>query len=362
MAEENDGASKTEDATPRKLEEARRKGDVAKTPDIGQLLSLAGATGVMAIGGGYFMQRMTNELRPFIERPQTIHLDGAAGVEVLRHAGMAAAPILLAVLMVAAILGAFGNLIQTGFLWAPDKLNPDLKRVSPLAGFKRVYSIEGLVEFIKSVLKITAVGAVCWWILKPRFNDMAGLSALEPTAILPFAGDLLRALFFSILALLAVTGGADWLWQRYRFLERMKMSKEELKQDIKNADGDPHIKAKLRQIRMERSRRRMMQAVPKATVVVMNPTHYAVALFYEAGASAAPTCVAKGLDGLALKIREVAEEAGVPVIEDPPLARALYAAIDIDEPIPTAHYEAVAKIIGFIMNRKSGAPRRAGAL
>ena len=155
----------------------------------------------------------------------------------------------------------------------------------------------------------------------------------------------LPALVFISLAV----AGADWMWQRRRFLIRMRMTKEEVKEDYKNSEGDPHVKARQKQIRMERARRRMMQAVPDATVVVMNPTHYAVALKYEQGQTAAPTCVAKGLDSLALKIRAIAEEAGVPVIEDPPLARALYAAVDIDEMIPPAHFEAVAKIIGFIL-------------
>jgi flagellar biosynthetic protein FlhB len=195
---------------------------------------------------------------------------------------------------------------------------------------------------------------------------MSGLSGLSPAAILPETGTIIKALFIAILSLLAITAGADWLWQKYRFAERMKMSKEEVKQDYKNTEGDPHIKAKLKQKRMEASRRRMIQAVPKATMVVMNPTHYAVALYYKAGETAAPKCVAKGLDALALKIRAIAEEHDVPVIEDPPLARALYAAIDVDDTIPPAHYEAVAKIIGFIMNKAKGfgggRPIRAGAL
>src|SRR6185437_4299812 len=141
----------------------------------------------------------------------------------------------------------------------------------------------------------------------------------------------------------------DWFWQRQRFLTRMRMTKEELKEDFRQSEGDPHIKARQKQLRNERARRRMIQAVPEATVVVMNPTHYAVALKYDAGETPAPLCVAKGLDTLALKIREVAEAHNVPVIEDPPLARALYAAVEVDEAIPPAHYEAVAKIIGFIL-------------
>ena len=350
MAEENDGASKTEEATPRKLEEARKKGDVAKTADVAPLLSLAASFGVIAVAGGYLMRNLASGLLPFIQHPDAIPVAGG-GSFVIKQAMSAAALPLLVILAAASVAGIFGNLIQHGFLWTTEKLKPDWKKVSPLAAMKRIYGIDGIVEFIKSLLKISAVGFVAYAILKPRFGELSGLSAVTPLAILPLSGEIIQALFISVLCLLAVTAGSDWLWQRFRFMERMKMTKEEFKQDHKNTEGDPHIKAKLRQQRMERSRRRMMQAVPTATMVVMNPTHYAVALYYKAGETAAPKCVAKGLDALALKIRAVAEDAQVQVIEDPPLARALYAAVDVDETIPPAHYEAVAKIIGFIMNR-----------
>ena len=168
--------------------------------------------------------------------------------------------------------------------------------------------------------------------------------------MLPFCLNILKRLVFATTALLVAIAAGDWLWQRQRFMARMRMSREELKEDFRQSEGDPHIKARQKQIRNERARRRMIQAVPTATMVVMNPTHYAVALKYEAGETAAPMCVAKGMDSLALKIREVAEAAGVPVIEDPPLARALYATVEVDDMIPPAHYEAVAKLIGFILN------------
>jgi flagellar biosynthetic protein FlhB len=144
---------------------------------------------------------------------------------------------------------------------------------------------------------------------------------------------------------------ADWFWQRQRFMQRMRMTKEEMKEDFKQSEGDPHIRARLRQMRMERAKKRMMQNVPKATVVVMNPTHYAVALRYEAGDTPAPLCVAKGLDDVAFRIREAAEAHNIPIIEDAPLARALYATVEIDEVIPREHYEAVAKVIGFVMQQ-----------
>jgi flagellar biosynthetic protein FlhB len=353
MAEENDGGTKTEDASPRKLEEARKKGDVVKTPEIASLMSLAAAWSVIALGGAWLMRNLAGQLLPFIEHPEAIDVHGAAGQDVLRQAVSAAAPSLLCVLLAASAAGVFGNVVQQGFLWTTEKLKPDPSKLSPAKGFQRMFGIDGFVQFLKSLLKIATVGFVAWWVLKPRIPDLMNLSAVDPSQILPIAGDAIKALFMAVIVFTAVTSGADWVWQRYRFLERMKMTKEELKEEHKTTEGDPHVKAKLRQKRMEAGKRRMMQAVPKATVVIMNPTHYAVALLYDADKTAAPKCVAKGLDAVALKIRAIAEAANVPVIEDPPLARALYAAVDLDEVIPTAHYAAVAKIIGFILGQKT---------
>jgi flagellar biosynthetic protein FlhB len=267
----------------------------------------------------------------------------------MRMALIAAAPALVAVLGSAALAGAAGNLIQHGFIFttAPLAFNPD--RLSPLQGFKRLFGIDGLVNFLKSALKIGVVGTIAWFILSPHARQFELLPALEPMAILPMAAEMIRGLFFGVLAFLALVAGFDWFWQRYRFNQRMRMTKEELKEDFKQAEGDPRIKARIRQLRNERARRRMIQQVPKATVVVMNPTHYAVALRYEAGETPAPICVAKGMDSVALRIREVAESHRVPIIEDAPLARALYATVEIDEAIPRQHYDAVAKIIGFIL-------------
>ncbi|RZK98568.1 MAG: flagellar type III secretion system protein FlhB, partial [Rubrivivax sp.] len=293
-------------------------------------LSLAAAWGVLAIGGTYLCQNLATALLPFIEHPDSINVHGAGGQAVLRQAVGAAAPTLVAVCIAASIAGVAGNLMQHGFLWTTEKLKPDASKLNLMKGMQRIFGVDGLVQFGKSILKVVVVGFVCWWVLRPRMDELANLSALDVAAILPLSIEILRALFMAVLALLAVTGGADWFWQRYRFMERMKMSKEEMKEETKSTEGDPHIKAKLRQKRMEASRRRMMQAVPKATVVIMNPTHYAVALHYEQGEHAAPKCVAKGLDALALKIRAVAEDAGVEVIEDPPLARALYATVEVD--------------------------------
>ena len=349
MAEDADSGSKTEDASPRKLEEAHRRGEVPKSQDVVAFAALAAASGVVMIAGGALAHDMVDRLRPFISHPDAFDLSNGGGVTIMRLALMAAAPSIVAVMGATAFAGMAGNLIQHGFLFstAPLAFNPS--RVSPLQGLKRMFGVDGLVNFLKSLLKISVVGAIAWFIVSPHIRELELLPALDPMAMLPMAAGLLRELFFGVLAFMALVAGFDWFWQRYRFMQRMKMTKEELKEDFKQSEGDPRIKARIRQLRNDRARRRMMQSVPKATVVVMNPTHYAVALRYEAGETPAPICVAKGLDSVALRIREVAEANHVPVIEDPPLARSLYATVEIDDVIPRQHYDAVARIIGFVM-------------
>ncbi len=353
MAEGADPESKTEDATPRKLEEARKKGDVAKSPDVASALSLAGAAAVILMAGGWFATSMAEQFLPFIAAPHTMMggLEAGAGVEIGGIALWAITPFLGAVMLATILGGVGGNLAQSGILFTGEKLKPDWSKVNPLAGFKRIFGPDGLVQFIKTFLKLLAVCVVCWMVLKPHASELANMAAMSPAMILPFTRDLAISLMVATLVFLGLSAGVDFLWQKYRFAERMKMTKEELKEDYKQSEGDPHVKAKLKQIRAQRSRQRMMQAVPTATVIVTNPTHYSVALRYEAG-DAAPVCVAKGVDAVALRIREVAREHAVPIVENVPLARALYAAVDVDETIPREHFEAAAKVIGFVMNKR----------
>ncbi len=351
MAEDTDQSSKTEEPTSRRLDEARKQGDVAKSTDLAQWASLAGATGAVAIAGGWACRDLAGRLLPFLASAGDIDLAGGGAVEVFRSALFAAAPILMLVLGAGMVSGIAANVLQQGFIWTTGKLKPDLSKVSPTEGFKRLFGIDGFAQFIRSVLKIIVVAWVAWASVNPHAHELERLTGMEPAGILPFASQLLRSLAISVLTLLGVGALIDWIWQRQRFMSKMRMSREELKEEIRQSEGDPHIKAKVRQIRNERARRRMMQQVPKATVVIANPTHYAVALLYKQGETAAPVCLAKGMDAVALKIRQVAEDAKVPVIEDPPLARALYASVEIDEAIPVGHYQAVAKIIGFVLNQ-----------
>lgn len=360
MAEEKDFASRTEEATPRKLEEARRRGEVAKTSDLPSAMALAAACATVLVFGGTMGRQLMQSLSLFLSQPNEMvtELDTGAGALVVRRALEAGAPLLLSVMFAAGAAGAAGHVMQTGFLWTTDKLKPDPSRLSPMAGFQRIYGVDGIAQFIKTLIKLVITGWVAWRALAPHWGDLANVAIGTPESILVATRPIVVALFSSTLAFLFLTAVLDWVWQRQRFLARMRMTREELKEDFRQSEGDPHVKARLKQIRNARARKRMMANVPKATLVVTNPTHYAVALRYVAGETPAPICVAKGVDTLALRIREVAAEHSVPVVEDPPLARALYAGVEVDDTIPHEHYAAVARVIGFILGgRKPRQPQ-----
>ncbi len=358
MADEPDRESQTQEPTPRRLERARQDGDVVKSPEVVSFAALAAATAVVLTMGGSLAQGVTQALTGFIAHPDVIDLSASATPGVMRLALRAAAPV--GVIMLAAGLGgAAGNLLQHGFLFTPKRLAPDFKRVSPAAGFKRLFGWNGLAHFLKTLVRFFALGLTLWLLIRPKTGLLQGMAALDPAAILPLTAELMRGALIATLVLSAVSAGVDWVLQRQQFISRLRMSREQVKEETRESEGDPHVKAKLKQMRALRAKRRVMQNVPKATLVVTNPTHYAVALRYVAGETDAPLCVAKGADQIALKIREVATHHGVPIVEDPPLARALYASVDLDEAIPREHYQAVAKIVGFVMgaaNRRARSP------
>jgi len=287
-------------------------------------------------------------------------VDGAGLVAMMRlllpQVALAVAPF-FAVMIVA---GLAGHLLQSRPGFSLDKIVPDFSKVSPLAGFKRMFGVEGWMNLIKGLAKIAVVGVAIWTQLWP---ERGGLESILNQSTASVASDMTHLLFKVLMASLVSLGviaGLDYFWQRMRFMARNRMSKQEIKEEYRQNEGDPTIKAKIRQLRHERARKRMMTAVPQATVVIMNPTHYAVALKYESGKMAAPVCVAKGVDALALRIRAVAEENDVPVVENAPLARALHAAVEIDDPVPPEHFKAVAQVIGYVMRLQGKLPARAG--
>jgi flagellar biosynthetic protein FlhB len=233
-------------------------------------------------------------------------------------------------------------------IWTTEPMMPKLNRISPMAGFKRIFGKEALVQFVKSLLKFTIVGALLFFVLWPERNRLGTLVQLDPALMMGAIWSLSLKLLGGVLVVFAFVAAADILYQRFTWRQRLRMTREELKQEFKETEGSPEIKAKLRKIRSERLRQRMMAAVPQSSVIITNPTHYAVALKYEAGMNA-PVLVAKGLDLMALKIREIATASDIAIVENPPLARALHAQVEIDEEIPEEHYKAVAEVIGYVM-------------
>jgi flagellar biosynthetic protein FlhB len=249
-------------------------------------------------------------------------------------------------------VGVGSHWIQHAPVFSFEKLKPDFNRINPMKGIAKLFGRAALVSFLKGLLKTSLAGAAIWLVLWPTREQILMLITLPVGQLLPFALKLMVQLLFATLAVLGVIAVADYGWQYFERMRRLKMTRQEVREEQKESDGDPIVKGRLRQIRSERARKRMMAAVPKASVIITNPTHYAVALAYESGKMGAPICVAKGVDTLALKIREIGQEHNVPIVENPPLARALYASVDVDESIKPEHYKAVAQVIGYVMRLK----------
>lgn len=353
MADEGDDTEKTEDPTQKRLTEAMERGDVAKSQEVSTWFLMAGTAMVIAFFAPTATRDMGAHLKWYIEQAATIPADGNALTDLLWDVGLAMAAVLGLPFLLLFLMAVAGNMVQHTLIFSAEALKPKLSKVSPMAGFKRLFSSESLMNFVKGLLKITVVTVLMIAVLWPQ-RDRAETIIFAPELImLEETRQLVLQLIGAILAVMTIVAAGDYLWQRRKWFEKQKMSQREIKEEYKQTEGDPQIKGKIRQLRMERSRRRMMAAVPQATVVVTNPTHYAVALKYDEGMGA-PQCIAKGTDAVALKIREVAKGANVPVIENPPLARALYASVEIDQFIPEEHYKAVAEVIGFVYRmRKS---------
>jgi flagellar biosynthetic protein FlhB len=236
---------------------------------------------------------------------------------------------------------------QGRLIWTSEPLTPKFSKISPLAGFKRIFGKEAWVQFTKGLLKITIVGALCVYVLWSEHDRLESMARVDTLIMLPVMQAMAIKLLIGVLALFSVVAGVDYIYQRMTWLKRNRMTIKEMKEEFKESEGSPEIKAKVRQIRVARARKRMMANVPTATVVITNPTHFAIALKYESGMQA-PVCIAKGVDSLALRIRKLAEDNSVAIVENPPLARALHASAEVDEEIPIEHYKAVAEVIGYV--------------
>jgi flagellar biosynthetic protein FlhB len=349
MAEEGgDAGEQTEDPSPRRLEEAVRRGDVAKSQEVNTWFMIAGGALMVMLFSESMATSLLATFRGLLAKSYQIPADGpglARLVKTLAADVVGAFGIPLTLLVVAALAG---NVIQHRLVFSVEPIRPQLSRISPLAGAGRLFSRQGLANFAKGLAKLLLIGAIMAALLWPQRRFLSGLISYDPGSILPFTRSLIMQMLGAVVAVLAIIATADYLFQYRQWFERHKMSLREMKEEFRQTDGDPVVKGKLRQLRMARMRKRMMAAVPKASVVITNPTHFAVALKYERGMNA-PICVAKGVDLVARRIREVAEANDVPVVENPPLARALHGTVEIDQEIPQEHYRAVAEIIGYIM-------------
>jgi flagellar biosynthesis protein FlhB len=349
VAEERDDSQRTEEPTQRRLDEAHKKGDIVKSNELSSFIMLAGGTTGIALFSSLSVKRFTGEFRVFLENPAGMTLDSASAALLLQHAIFGLFAIMAPVIGLLLLAGLGGHLIQHRPVFSTSRVKPDLSRLSLAQGFKRLFGLDGIVNLIKGIAKIILVGTAAFWALWPERSRVATALDLNPAGVASLSLSLLIRVLIAALTAYAVIAALDYLYQRQRFMVRQRMTRQELKDEVKQSEGDPQVKARIRQIRFERSRKRMIAAIPEATVVIANPTHYAVALKYESGKMGAPVCVAKGVDHLAQTIRKVAEEHDVPVVENPPLARALYAAVEVDDEIPPAHYKAVAQIIGYVM-------------
>jgi flagellar biosynthetic protein FlhB len=360
MADERDDGEHTEDPTQRRLDEAIKRGDVVKSQEVNTWFMIAGGTLALMIFAAPAAGNLAIILRGLLADSYRVPPDGDAlahlAGELARHV-LAVLGIPLLVLSLAAMAG---SMIQHRIVISVEPLKPTLAKISPVAGLTRLFSKQALANFAKGLAKLALIATVLGVLLWPQRYRLAGLSTADPASILPFTRALAIKMLGTVVAILFLVAAADYLFQYRQWHERQKMSVREMKEEFRQSEGDPAVKGKLRQLRQTRMRKRMMAAVPKASVVVTNPTHFAVALRYERGMNA-PVCVAKGVDLIARKIREIAEEHHIPIVENPPLARALHGTVEIDQEIPSEHYRAVAEIIGYLMRlrRTMAAPGRA---
>ncbi len=347
-----DDSQKTEDPTPKKLEEARKRGQVALSREVNNWVMICAGTILIMSLSGTMCYQLKDAMVIYIEQAHALPPipDGIGivlGGAVKKVALIMLLPFLL--LLIAAFVGPF---LQVGPLFAPEVIKPNINKISIFTGFSRLFSLRSLVEFAKGLLKLAIVGTVAFIIIYPYFDKFEHMIDMPFIAVMIELKFLVVRMLVGILIVLAVIAGIDLIYQRYEYNKKMRMSRQEVRDEYKQSEGDPHIKAKLRQLRAERARKRMMKAVPTADVVITNPTHFSIALKYDPEENPAPVVVAKGIDEVALRIREVAKENDIVLYEDKPLARALYDAVEIDDTIPLEYFKAVAEVISYVFKLK----------
>lgn len=353
MAEDQDSSQKTEDPTQKRLDEAREKGDVAKSQEV-PIWFLILATAALMAGAGPLAGMIADPLVRIMDHPHAFRLSDGGAQQLLGSLLMSLALPMGIIFAVIGVAGVLGHLVQHRPLWTGEKVKPDLAKLSPAKGLQRMFGMQGWMNLLKSFLKLAAITAAMVYAIWPEATAITEAGRMNPAGMLSMTQAIAGRLMIAAIVVIGLIAAMDFLYQRWSFMQRMRMSRRDVRDEIKQQEGDPHVRARLRQLRLERSRKRMMQNVQKSTVVITNPTHYSVALRYDPEVDAAPMCMAKGVDEVALRIREKAKEHDIPIIENVPLARALFAVTEVEETIPREHFEAVAKVIGFVMSTSKG--------
>ncbi|WP_075980913.1 flagellar biosynthesis protein FlhB [Bacillus massilinigeriensis] len=344
---------KTEKATPKKRQDARKKGQVAKSQDINTAVGLLAVFLFLLFASGYLRERIVNLFRyPFQEymlMEITANNIQIVFLDILQQLALLLGPILL----VALIAGVASNYMQVGFLFSAEAIQFKLEKINPISGFKRIFSMRAIVELLKSILKISFVGFVTFIVLWTRKEEILILSQKSIGDIMATLANLTVQMGLFASGALLFLSLLDYLYQKYDFEKNIRMSKQDIKDEYKNSEGDPLIKSKIKQRQREMAMRRMMQEVPNADVVITNPTHYAIALKYDENKLEAPYVVAKGVDFMAQKIKLIAKENDVMTVENRPLARALYSQVEVGDAIPEEFFKAVAEILAYVYKTKN---------
>jgi flagellar biosynthetic protein FlhB len=351
---DEDESAKTEDPTPRKLEEARKRGQVVNSREVTNFLMILSLAFIIFWVFPYSSKNTLFLLKGFVENVHNIDISGSNFIQLLSHTinkVLLYSILPLAFLVIIAMISSFVQ--QEGQInLSFDPITPDLSKLSPLAGLKRMFSMKSLVEFIKGIIKISIVAVILYFAIMANTKHLLSYIHFSPMMIVEKIYSIINNLLLYVCMFLFVIAVIDYTYQRFEHMKSLRMTKQEIKEEYKDTEGSPEIKQKLRQLRAEKAKNRMVADVPKADVVVTNPTHYSIALKYDSDKMSAPKVVAKGQDNIALKIREIAKEHDIPLVENKPLARALFDNVDVGEEVPVEHYEAVAAVISYVYKLK----------
>ncbi len=357
----DDFGEKTEAPTPRRIEEARERGQVARSTDLTAAFMLLAATAVLYFGGSFMGGTLMDALHDMLGQSSPMSItDSQANktmVDVMLRFGMAMAPMLIGMSVVALL----ATLIQGGFVFSTHPLVPSLDKLNPITGFGRVFSKRSLARLCGSMLKLGALAVVAYLAILSDFERMALLSLMAAEDIVVGGSNILLILCFKMAAVLIVLAVFDYIYQRWQFSQDMRMSKQEIREEMKRMEGDPMIREHRRQMQRQMIMHRMSREVPKADAVITNPTHVAIAIRYDQDSMAAPRVIAKGADFLAQRIREIAMENGVPIVEKPALARAIYKSVEVGQEVPAEFYKSIAEVLAFVyrLNNRSFNPSAA---